>query len=93
MPVGGVVEDGDAVTLFSHVDPAVGADLVSGGVPRGVLVGRTLDVPELHLRGGHRGHDIHREGELEQLHPLVPVNVEAELNLLGAGPQADLLAQ
>jgi len=63
----------------------------AGGVPGGVRVRGPVDVPELDLGCGPVGVQVERKGELEQLLPLVPVDVEGEVDRRRPGGQGDLL--
>ena len=93
MAVGGVVGHRDAVTGLTDVHPAVRTGLEAGRVPGRVLVRGSEDVAELDLGGRAFGVQVEREGELEQLLPLVPVDVEGEIDRWGPGGQSDLLDQ
>jgi hypothetical protein len=56
-----VVEQRDAVVALAQVRPLVRAGLEARPVPRGVAVGRALDVAPLHVERGRRAHHVHRE--------------------------------
>jgi hypothetical protein len=86
-----VVDDGDAVAGFCEVHPAVAGDLEAGRLPGGVGVGGALDVAELDLGGRVRGADVDREGRLEDLLGLVPVDVRLEVDPGTAGADGDRL--
>ena len=86
--VRGVVEDRDAVAGLADVHPAVAADLEAGRLPAGVGVGGALDVAELDLGGGAVGADVDREGGLEELLGLVPVDLGLEVDPAAAGAHA-----
>ncbi|OEI67426.1 hypothetical protein Cus16_2856 [Curtobacterium sp. ER1/6] len=81
VPVRGVVRDGDAEPRLRDVHPAVRRGLEPRHVPRGVLVRRPVDVPELDLARRHRRPHVERERELEELLPLVPLDLGLDVQL------------
>ncbi|ORT58383.1 hypothetical protein BKD26_19095 [Streptomyces sp. CB03238] len=86
-----VVEDGHPVPRLGHPQPAVRADLEPGRVPAGVGVGRPVDVPELDLGRRPFRVDVQREGGLEDLLGLLPVDVGGDVHAPASGSQPDLL--
>ena len=83
-----VVDDRDAVAGLADVHPAVAVDLEPGRLPAGVGVGGAVDVAELDLGGGVRSAwTSTREGRLEDLLGLVPVDLGVDVD--AAAPGAD----
>src|SRR6185503_3368682 len=77
---------------LGDVHPAVRVDLEASRVPTGVGMGRAVHVAELDLRSGPVGVDVQREGRLEDLLLLVPVDLGPHVDPRAAHAYADHLA-
>ncbi len=87
-----VVEHGHAAVFLGQRGPLVVADLKAVGVKRARAVVGAAQVAELDFVDGLVGVDVDREGDLEQLVALLPVDGGGEIDAPAAAAQADDLA-
>lgn len=73
-----VVEDGDAVVVFTEIGEFVAADFEFGHVPSGVEVGWAPGKAVLGLVGGFSVVDVDREFYFEELHGFAPLKLVVE---------------
>ena len=71
----------------------MGADLESGGVPTGVLVGGPGEVTELDLETGVVGVHVHRERDLQHCFIFPPVNICFEIDAVNIIIKDDVLRE
>ena len=84
----GLGENCDAEAVFGQVGPLMEGDFESGEVVHGIVMGRPLDITELHFVGGVHGADVYGESNLEEFVRFLPVDVALEFHAFGAGVKA-----
>ncbi len=77
------VDKGTPVSSFAEIDPFLGADFKFCCFPRGVAVGRPLDVSVLDFAGGFGGVDVDREEDFEEFVGFLPIHAGVKSDARG----------